>query len=103
MIVEYIRYTVAGSERGAELVSAYEIAAKALDASSECLGYDLTVCEEDPTSYILRIEWQSIQEHLNGFRKSPQFPPFFQAIGGFVKEITEMQHYHLTPVRSSQS
>jgi len=100
LIAEYIRYTVSGAERGAELVSAYEKAATALEAAPECLRYELAVCEEDPTSYILRIEWRSTEAHLQGFRKGPNFPPFFQAIGGFVKEITEMRHYHLTAVRS---
>ena len=100
MIVEYIRYTVSGAERGAELVAAYQRAAAALDAAPECERYELAVCEEDPTSYVLRIEWLSTEAHLQGFRKGPDFPPFFQAIGGFVKEITEMRHYQSTAVHS---
>lgn len=102
MIVEYISYSVAGAERGAELVSAYTRAASALEASPECLGYELAVCEEDPTSYVLRIEWRSVEEHMQGFRKGPHFPAFFQAIGGFLKEITEMRHYQLTTVHSGK-
>ncbi len=43
MTVEYIRYTVADPARGAELVSAYEIARRPLDAAPECLGYELSV------------------------------------------------------------
>jgi quinol monooxygenase YgiN len=99
MILEYIRYTVADQKRDEELVSAYEEGSKALDSAPECMGYELTVCEEDPNSYILRIEWSSIEEHLQGFRKGPHFPPFFKAIGGFIKEITEMRHYRFTSVR----
>ncbi len=99
MTVEYIRYTVAGAARGADLVAAYEIARRSLDASPECLGYELSCCLEDETSYILRIEWTSTSAHLQGFRRGPHFPAFFQAIGGFVKEIAEMRHYRLTPVQ----
>ena len=100
MTVEYIRYTVANPARGAELVAAYEIARRSLDAAPECLGYELTACEEDETSYILRIEWTSTAGHLQGFRKGPHFPAFFKAIGGFVKEIAEMRHYRPTSVQS---
>ncbi len=98
MIVEYIRYAVSDAARQAELLDAYRKASKSLDAAPECLAYELTICEEDPTSVVLRIEWESTEKHLQGFRKGPHFPPFLSAIGGFVKEIAEMRHYNLTDV-----
>ena len=98
MIVEYIRYAVANEVRRQELVQAYHRAATALDKAPECLAYELTVCEEDEVSAILRIEWESTEAHLQKFRKSGVFAEFFQAIGGFVKEITEMRHYELSDV-----
>ena len=100
MTVEYIRYTVADEKRGAELLAAYSRASTPLSAASECLGYELSVCEEDPNSWILRIEWKSTSEHLEGFRKGPHFPPFLAEIRGFIQEITEMRHYRVTDVRS---
>lgn len=99
MIVEYIRYTVANQARGEELRGAYVVAAKQLDAAPECLGYELTECEEDAKSWILRIEWCSIEAHLQAFRKGPHFPAFLDAIRGFMPEITEMRHYRVTDVR----
>jgi len=98
MIVEYIRYQVSGRERREELVSAYRDAAKALDQSPECEAYELTVCEEDEQSAVLRIEWVSTEAHMQGFRKSAVFQDFFRAIGPFVKEIVEMRHYERTDV-----
>jgi quinol monooxygenase YgiN len=98
MVVEYIRYTVSGNERRKELIEAYRQAAEALNKAPECLAYELGLCEEDETSAILRIEWKSTEAHLQGFRKSAVFQDFFHAIGGFVKEITEMRHYELSEV-----
>jgi quinol monooxygenase YgiN len=98
MVVEYIRYEVKDEARRKELVAAYVEAAKSLDASPECLAYELSACEEDVTSAVLRIEWASTEAHLEGFRKSPVFRSFFTAIGPFVKEIAEMRHYALTTV-----
>jgi len=98
MVVEYIRYTVKDEARRRELVAAYVEAAKSLDASPECLAYELSICEEDETSAVLRIEWASTEAHLEGFRKSAVFRSFFAAIGPFVKEIAEMRHYALTAV-----
>jgi hemoglobin len=98
MVVEYIRYNVSGKERRDELVGAYHHAAMALDQAPECLAYELSVCEKDETSAILRIEWKSTEAHLQGFRKSAVFGEFFRAISGFVKEIAEMRHYQLSDV-----
>lgn len=98
MVVEYIRYSVKDEARRQELVAAYVEAGKSLDAAPECLAYELSVCEEDATSAVLRIEWASTEAHMQGFRKSIPFRGFFAAIGPFVPEITEMRHYVLTPV-----
>ncbi len=97
MVVEYIRYAVKDGARRQELVAAYVEAAKSLEAAPECLAYELTVCEEDETAAVLRIEWISTEAHLQGFRKSAVFRGFFAAIGPFVQEIVEMRHY--TPTR----
>jgi len=98
MTVEYIRYQCADKARREELLQAYHPAAKALDAAPECLAYEMTVCEEDEQTAVLRIEWQSTEAHLQGFRKSTVFRDFFNAIGGFVEEIVEMRHYALTDI-----
>ncbi|MFC5861024.1 putative quinol monooxygenase [Acidicapsa dinghuensis] len=98
MVVEYIRYTVTDAARRQELVAAYKEARASLDAAPECLAYELTECEEDEISAVLRIEWISTEAHMQGFRKGPHFSSFFKAIGGFVKEITEMRHYTLTEI-----
>ncbi len=98
MIVEYIRYEVKDKARRNELVTAYMEAAKSLDAAPECLAYELSLCEEDETAAVLRIEWTSTEAHLQGFRKSAVFRSFFAAIGPFLKEIAEMRHYGLTAV-----
>lgn len=100
MIVEYIRYAVADAARGEELLRAYSRAAKQLDAAPECLAYELTQCEEDAAAWVLRIEWRSTEEHLQGFRKGPHFPAFLAEIRGFMNEIAEMRHYSVTAVQS---
>jgi quinol monooxygenase YgiN len=101
MIVEYIRYTIEPS-RAQELLGAYEVASKSLEESPHCLGYELTQCTEARESFILRIEWDSEEGHLKGFRTSAQFRPFFTAVQPFVKEIVEMRHYERTQLTWSR-
>lgn len=95
MIVEYIRYEVSDAEG---LVRAYEVARSALDGSEHCLAYELSRCAEEPKSFILRIEWDSSDGHLQGFRKSPGFAGFFAAVRPFLNDIREMRHYEPTSV-----
>lgn len=92
MIVEYIRYHV-NSDRGPEFERAYAEAGRSLDASSHCQAYEVTRGVEDPQSYIVRIEWDSVEGHEQGFRLSPEFREFFAAVKPFVGDITEMRHY----------
>jgi quinol monooxygenase YgiN len=112
MIIEYIRYKLnaqptTSEEGGAEGVAgafeaAYRAASPSLDASPRCLGYELSRCVEEPSRYILRIEWDSVEGHMAGFRRSPEFAPFLAAIKPYISQIEEMQHYSLTSVVSSK-
>lgn len=99
MIVEYIRYRVT-EDRVDALVDAYREAQKSLAASPHCLAYELSRCSDEVGVLVLRIEWDSAEGHMVGFRKGPHFPPFLAAIGAFVPAIVEMRHYEPTEVRS---
>lgn len=95
MIVEYIRYSI-DDDRAEAFEEAYRHASEALRASEHCQRYEVSRCSEDPTQHVVRIEWDSEEGHLAGFRKSPEFRSFFQAIGPFVNDIEEMRHYEVT-------
>jgi quinol monooxygenase YgiN len=97
MIVEYVRYEIA-EERAEAFEAAYAQAAGGMDASPHCLSYELSRCVEAPGSYILRIEWDSMEGHMQGFRRGPEFSSFFAAIRPYVGDIAEMRHYTLTAV-----
>jgi quinol monooxygenase YgiN len=94
MIVEYIRYRVPEG-RGEELEDAYRRAAASLDASPHCQRYELTRCVDEPSVYVVRIEWDSAEGHMSGFRSSPEFRSFFEAVRPFVDQIEEMRHYEV--------
>lgn len=94
MIVEYIRYKIPVAKQ-VNFIEAYQNAYQQLEASPYCLGYELSHCEEDSENFILRIEWTSTEEHLNGFRKSAAFGPFLNHVRPFFNDILEMNHYEV--------
>jgi len=99
MIAEYTRYKIEAVRRE-PFESAYQKAAESLKASPHCQAYELSHCVEDPDFYVLRIEWDSEDGHLKGFRSSPEFQSFFAAVRPYVNDIQEMRHYQLTPITS---
>lgn len=98
MIIEYIRYTVP-MERATEFSSAYARAGKVLNADAHCLGYEISRGVEEPQHWVVRIQWDSIEGHENGFRKESHFRDFFAAVKPFFDYIDEMKHYRIeTPI-----
>lgn len=97
MVIEYIRYKVPEEQKEA-FIQSYAQASEQLNASVYCLAYELSECEEEAGQFILRIEWTSTEEHLNGFRKSNEFSQFFSHVKPYFNNIQEMRHYKLTDI-----
>ena len=102
MVVEYIRYSI-DDGRAEAFAQAYRRAAEALEASEHCQRYEVSRCTEEPTQHVVRIEWDSEDGHVSGFRKSPEFRRFFEAVGPFVNDIEEMRHYQVTLSSASEA
>jgi quinol monooxygenase YgiN len=95
MIVGYIRYKI-DNNRQKEFENAYERTGRSLKISPHCVQYELSHCVEEPKNYILRIEWDSQEGHLKGFRTSPEFQTFYEAVRPFFNDMEEMRHYEVT-------
>lgn len=102
MTVEYIRYQIP-EDAAEEFEAAYRRAAGSLSAAPQCVDFELTRCEEEPGSYILRITWTSTKDHLEGFRGSEAFRAFFAEIRPYVDAIAEMRHYRPTGIEGTGS
>lgn len=99
MIIEYIRYRIDDASRRDAFEAGYEKGGQSLRASPHCLRFEIARCEEDPAWYIVRIEWDSIEGHMQGFRRSAEFRSFHQWVAPFVGDIEEMRHYRPTNER----
>jgi quinol monooxygenase YgiN len=99
MVIEYVRYKIP-ADQADQFIAAYATAGEVLRKSSHCLGFELSRCTEEPTSFILRIEWDSVEGHMEGFRKSPEFREFFASVRPFVGQLEEMRHYGRTVVQA---
>ncbi|RYG41031.1 antibiotic biosynthesis monooxygenase [bacterium] len=92
MTTEIIRYHVAPDQAEA-FAAAYHAAGAILDRSPDCHGYEILRGVEEPNRFLVIIRWTSVERHLEGFRKGPDFPPFFALVKPFFSAIEEMKHY----------
>lgn len=101
MIIEYVRYRIP-AEIDEDFRAAYARASASLQASPHCLAYDLARCHEESSCYVLRIHWTSLDDHMQGFRRSAEFGPFLREVRPFVDRIEEMRHYEPTELSWSR-
>ena len=101
VIVEYIRYKIP-SEKYSEFEVAYNKAQDSLKKSPNCLRYEVSHYVEEPNYYVVRIEWDSQEGHLKGFRAGPEFQTFLEAVRPFFNNIEEMLHYELTRIKGEK-
>jgi heme-degrading monooxygenase HmoA len=93
-IVEYVRYDLPAGRRAA-FEAAYARVGGLLSASPHCLGWELRRSVEEPGHYVVRIEWDSLDGHVRGFRESEPFQAFFGELSAFGEFRLEMEHFEL--------
>ena len=95
MVVEYIRYSIP-SQQADEFEDAYREAGAILADDGRCLAYEVCRGIEDPDHYVVRIEWESVEAHEQGFRRGPEFGAFYALVKPYFDAIEEMTHYQPT-------
>ena len=48
---------------------------------------------ENPDSYILLVLWESVDDHMKGFRESPAFTEWRALLGPHFASPPAMEHY----------
>lgn len=101
MILEVIRYLITGGQEN-QFETDYGKAAEYLDASPHCLSYRLERSSREKNRYLMLIEWDSAEGHLQGFRQSADFGKFFALVKPYFNMIEEMEHYEKTNVEGDK-
>ena len=92
MVLEHALINVeAGREE--EFEAAYAEARAVLTSTPGCLGARLHRGVESPSRYLLLVEWETLDDHLVGFRESERFGRWRALIGPFFDGPPEVDHY----------
>ena len=59
------------------------------------LGYNVSHSIETPERYILRVQWETVDDHMVGFRESPLFQQWRAIVGPFFTAPPAVEHFSL--------
>jgi heme-degrading monooxygenase HmoA len=85
-----------GTERDFE--AAMEQAKEVIAQSGGFRSFRLQRGIEQPSTYLLLIEWDSVEDHMEGFRESELFLRWRELIGPFFAAAPEVEHYQAAVV-----
>jgi heme-degrading monooxygenase HmoA len=81
----------AGSEPAFE--RAFAEAKEIITAMPGFRGLTLSRCVERPATYLLLVQWDSLEDHTVGFRGSPGYQQWRALLHSFYDPFPEVEHY----------
>lgn len=79
--------------RAAEFETAFGRAEQIISRMPGFRGLTLSRCLERPDSYLLLVEWDTVRDHTEGFRASPQYEQWRQLLHHFYDPFPTVEHY----------
>jgi heme-degrading monooxygenase HmoA len=92
MIMEHVELPVIPG-RETEYEAAFAQAAPLIAASPGFRGLTLSRCVERPNAYVLLVQWDSIEDHMVGFRESPAYQQWRALLHHFYDPFPTVEHY----------
>jgi heme-degrading monooxygenase HmoA len=57
------------------------------------LSLRLQRCVETPSRYLLLVEWKHLEDHTNGFRRSPEYQDWRRLLHHFYDPFPTVEHF----------
>jgi heme-degrading monooxygenase HmoA len=72
--------------------AAFAVARPLIEGQRGCGGARLIRIAETPGRYVLMVEWATIEDHMQGFRNSPEFPRWRELLHHFYVTPPDVEH-----------
>ena len=77
----------------AEFEAAFREAQAIISSMPGYLAHELQRCIEREGEYLLLVEWETLADHEEGFRKSPQYQQWRKLLHHFYDPFPTVLHY----------
>ena len=81
--------------RSREFEAAFTQAQTIISSMQGYLSHQLQKCVEKPNRYILLVNWQTLEDHTQGFRASPAYQEWRRLLHHFYDPFPEVEHYEV--------
>lgn len=81
--------------QGEPFEAAFRQASQFISQAPGYLGHELQRGIENPAGYLLFVRWQTVEDHMTGFRTSPLFGQWRALLQPFFAEPSKVEHYTL--------
>ncbi|MCH3885974.1 antibiotic biosynthesis monooxygenase family protein [Tenacibaculum aquimarinum] len=71
----------------------FKIAEKIISSIKGYISHDLKKCIEEKNKYILLVNWETIEYHEIGFRKSDEYQEWKSLLHHFYEPFPTVEHY----------
>jgi heme-degrading monooxygenase HmoA len=92
MILEAAYLRVVGGQQ-AQFEQAFSEASPLIAATPGYIGHQLQRCLEEPGSYLLLVQWQTLAAHTEDFRGSPRYAQWKALLHHFYDPFPTVQHF----------
>lgn len=82
---------LAGQEE--KFIAAYEQAREVLMCTPGCRSARMTRGVESPSRFVLLVEWESVEAHLENFRATDRFTRWRALIGPYFDGAPRIEHF----------
>ena len=79
--------------REEEFEQAFEQAQLVIAAATGFVSLTLSKGVESPSTYLLLVEWQTLEDHTEGFRGSPAFGEWRGLLGPMFDGAPDVEHF----------
>lgn len=79
--------------REIEFQEAFAVADEIIRSMKGYRGHELKRCIERPGRYVLLVHWERLEDHTEGFRKSPGYLKWKALLHHFYDPAPQVEHY----------
>jgi heme-degrading monooxygenase HmoA len=72
---------------------AFKEAEKIISTMNGYINHELKRCLEKNNRYILLVNWETLEDHILGFRQSPQYLEWKKLLHHFYDPFPTVEHY----------
>ncbi len=92
MILEHAPLSVIPG-RALEFETAFADARRIISQMAGFVSLRLSRCIELPNKYLLLVEWETLEDHTEGFRQSPEYQQWRALLHHFYDPFPVIEHY----------